>query len=149
MKRLPILLIIATAAVATAALAQAGAYSQGEGATAQIIDLPAALQLAGARSLDLQIAREKLAEAKAAYESAVWQFFPSITPGVGYRRHDDLLQDVAGNIINVRKDSFTVGPVIALLAGILILAMPRLLNFIVAIYLIAIGVLGLLAYVKF
>lgn len=36
------------------------------------------------------------------------------------------------------------GPVIALIAGILILVMPRLLNFIVAIYLIAIGVLGLL-----
>ena len=38
----------------------------------------------------------------------------------------------------------TIGPVIALIAGILILVMPRLLNFIVAIYLIAIGVLGLL-----
>ncbi len=34
-------------------------------------------------------------------------------------------------------------PIIALLAGILILIMPRLLNFIVAIYLIAIGLLGL------
>lgn len=34
-------------------------------------------------------------------------------------------------------------PVIALIAGILILIMPRLLNFIVAIYLIAIGLLGL------
>ena len=39
-----------------------------------------------------------------------------------------------------------VGPVIA---GILILVMPRLLSFIVAIYLIAVGVLGLLAGVKF
>lgn len=38
----------------------------------------------------------------------------------------------------------TLLPVIALIAGILILVMPRLLNFIVAIYLIAIGVLGLL-----
>ncbi|MGC5781008.1 DUF3096 domain-containing protein [Methylobacterium sp. NFXW15] len=34
-------------------------------------------------------------------------------------------------------------PVIAIIAGILILVMPRLLNFIVAIYLIAVGVLGL------
>ena len=32
---------------------------------------------------------------------------------------------------------FAIGPVIALIAGILILVMPRLLNFIVAIYLIA------------
>jgi hypothetical protein len=35
-------------------------------------------------------------------------------------------------------------PLIALVAGILILVRPRLLNYIVAIYLIAIGVLGLL-----
>ncbi|WP_236580334.1 DUF3096 domain-containing protein [Rubrivivax sp. A210] len=34
-------------------------------------------------------------------------------------------------------------PLISLLAGILILAMPRLLNFIVAIYLIVIGLVGL------
>jgi hypothetical protein len=34
-------------------------------------------------------------------------------------------------------------PIIALIAGILILIMPRLLNFIVAIYLIVIGILGL------
>lgn len=34
-------------------------------------------------------------------------------------------------------------PLAALVAGILILAIPRLLNFIVAIYLIAIGILGL------
>jgi hypothetical protein len=37
----------------------------------------------------------------------------------------------------------SLGPVIALVAGILILIMPRLLNFIVAIYLILIGLLGL------
>ena len=35
-------------------------------------------------------------------------------------------------------------PLVALIAGILILIMPRLLNYIVAIYLIIIGVLGLL-----
>jgi hypothetical protein len=37
----------------------------------------------------------------------------------------------------------SIAPVIALIAGILILIMPRLLNYIVAIYLILIGVLGL------
>jgi hypothetical protein len=34
-------------------------------------------------------------------------------------------------------------PVVALIAGILILIMPRLLNFIVAVYLIVIGLIGL------
>ena len=38
---------------------------------------------------------------------------------------------------------FGLTPLISLLAGILILAMPRLLNFIVAIYLIVIGLVGL------
>lgn len=37
----------------------------------------------------------------------------------------------------------TLAPILALLAGILILVQPRLLNYIVAIYLIVIGVLGL------
>jgi hypothetical protein len=36
-----------------------------------------------------------------------------------------------------------LSPVISLIAGILILIMPRLLNYIVAIYLIIIGLLGL------
>ena len=36
-----------------------------------------------------------------------------------------------------------ITPLIALLAGILILVVPRLLNTIVAIYLIAIGLIGL------
>ena len=34
-------------------------------------------------------------------------------------------------------------PIVALIAGVLILIMPRLLNFIVAIYLIIIGIIGL------
>jgi hypothetical protein len=37
----------------------------------------------------------------------------------------------------------SAGPLISLIAGILILIMPRLLNYIVAIYLIVIGLLGL------
>jgi hypothetical protein len=37
----------------------------------------------------------------------------------------------------------SLAPLISLIAGILILIMPRLLNFIVAIYLIAIGLIGL------
>ena len=38
---------------------------------------------------------------------------------------------------------FGLTPLISLLAGILILVMPKLLNFIVAIYLIVIGLVGL------
>ena len=39
--------------------------------------------------------------------------------------------------------TLAIGPLVALIAGILILIVPRLLNFIVAIYLIIIGLLGL------
>jgi hypothetical protein len=49
-----------------------------------------------------------------------------------------------------RRESFRMNlhislqPLIALIAGILILVMPRLLNYVVALYLIAVGVIGLL-----
>ena len=36
-----------------------------------------------------------------------------------------------------------MGPLLALIAGILILIVPRLLNYIVAIYLIIVGLVGL------
>lgn len=39
-----------------------------------------------------------------------------------------------------------IQPIVALLAGILILAMPRLLNYIVALYLIVVGIIGLLPH---
>ncbi len=38
----------------------------------------------------------------------------------------------------------TVQPIVALIAGVLILLMPRLLNYIVAFYLIIVGLTGLL-----
>ena len=37
-------------------------------------------------------------------------------------------------------------PLLALIAGILILIVPRLLNYIVAVYLIVVGLIGLLPY---
>ena len=37
----------------------------------------------------------------------------------------------------------SIGPLLSLIAGILILIVPRLLNYIVAIYLIVIGLIGL------
>jgi hypothetical protein len=39
--------------------------------------------------------------------------------------------------------SLNIGPVAALIAGILILIIPRLLNYIIAIYLIVVGLVGL------
>ena len=39
--------------------------------------------------------------------------------------------------------TLSLAPIISLLAGILILVVPRMLNYIVAIYLIVIGLIGL------
>jgi len=39
--------------------------------------------------------------------------------------------------------TISLAPLVALIAGILILVVPRLLNYIVAIYLIVIGLIGL------
>jgi len=73
------------------------------------IDLPTALQLAGARNLDIQIAREKQIEALANFDQALEQFFPWLSAGAIYRQHDNLLQDVQGNIITVHKRSEAPG----------------------------------------
>jgi len=42
--------------------------------------------------------------------------------------------------------NLALGPVVSLLAGILILIVPRLLNYIVAIYLILIGLIGIFGW---
>ena len=73
------------------------------------IDLSTALRLAGAQNLDVKIAQERLREAKANHQSALAQFFPWLSPGVIYRQHDDKLQDVQGNIIDVHKYSYAPG----------------------------------------
>ena len=51
------------------------------------------------------------------------------------------LAQTRGGAVTLRYT--TLSPIVALLAGILILIMPRLLNYIVAVYLILIGLIGL------
>ena len=45
--------------------------------------------------------------------------------------------------------SLSIGPIVYLIAGVLILLIPSLLNYIVAIYLIIIGLVGLFGAGKF
>ncbi|HTV97805.1 MAG TPA: DUF3096 domain-containing protein [Steroidobacteraceae bacterium] len=44
--------------------------------------------------------------------------------------------------------SLSIAPLVALIAGLLILIVPRLLNYIVAIYLIVTGLLGLFPHLR-
>jgi hypothetical protein len=39
--------------------------------------------------------------------------------------------------------NLSLAPIVALIAGVLILVMPKLLNYIIALYLIVVGLLGL------
>src|SRR2546423_31679 len=71
------------------------------------------MRLAGAQNLDIKMARERLAEAKANHGVAVAQFFPWFSAGVSYKQHDDKLQDVEGNIIGVHKYSYAPGASLA------------------------------------
>jgi Protein of unknown function (DUF3096) len=50
------------------------------------------------------------------------------------------IEPIKDAVMNIH---LSLAPLVALIAGILILVMPRLLNFIVAIYLIIIGLIGL------
>ena len=69
-------------------------------------------------------------------------YLPSYSPKSGVAKF------ILHRVLNRRKRgrmNITLGltPLISLIAGILILAIPRLLNYIVAIYLIAVGLIGL------
>jgi hypothetical protein len=46
--------------------------------------------------------------------------------------------------MNVPMINAPIEPILALVVGILILLVPRLLNYFVAVYLIAVGILGLM-----
>jgi outer membrane protein TolC len=86
-----------------------GVAGEGSGGQIQSINLSAVMRLAGADSLDLKLAEQRLAEAQAAHEEALWQFFPYVTPGVSLRRHEGNIQTVDGQIIETNKQSLTVG----------------------------------------
>ena len=45
-------------------------------------------------------------------------------------------------------DPLLLNPLIALVAGVLILLMPKILNYVIAIYLIAIGIIGLAQHLQ-
>lgn len=77
------------------------------------IDLPTALRLAKADSLDVKLAQERINEARANHGSAIAKFLPWITAGVGYRRHEGRTQAVDGTLLDVDKQSISLGPTIA------------------------------------
>ena len=61
--------------------------------------------------------------------------------GIHWLTMGSALAQTRGGAVTIRYTSFS--PFIALLAGILILIRPRLLNYIVAVYLILVGLIGI------
>ncbi len=82
-------------------------------ASEERIDLATVLRLAGAQNLDVRIAVQRLEEARARHRSAVQEFFPWLSTGFSYRRHDGFTQGTDGEIVDVRKDSYSPGAFIA------------------------------------
>lgn len=81
---------------------------------AEKIDLPSVLRLAGADSVEVRIAQERLVEARAREDGTLWQMFPVIAPGITYRNHSGQLQDIVGQVTDITKNSFGAGATLQL-----------------------------------
>jgi outer membrane protein TolC len=78
-------------------------------AVSRAIDLGTALRLAGAENLDVKLARERAALAQAEHRIAQQQYFPWITVGAGWRGHQENIQAVDGQILDVEKTAVDIG----------------------------------------
>ncbi len=104
-------------AAVLAALVFAGLHASRAGSassTGEPIDLATALRLAGAQSTEVELARERVSEARARFAEARMKYLPWIEPGIGYRRHEGAAQEVGGGIIDVDKQSYTMGASVVL-----------------------------------
>lgn len=81
---------------------------------AEPIDLPTVLRLAGAQNVDVQLAAERINEARANEESTLLAFFPWVIAGAGYKAHNGAIQNVEGEIISTDKQAYAVGPTVGL-----------------------------------
>jgi outer membrane protein TolC len=82
----------------------------------ETIDLPSALRLAGARSLDVQLIAERLSMAEADLDLATAKLLPSLLAGAAYSRHDGRLQETRGEVFDVSRSSLFAGPQLQLSA---------------------------------
>jgi len=73
------------------------------------IDLLTAMRLAGANHLQIALATERIREACARLDQAEVMWVPNLNLGIGYNRHDGPIQDTAGNVIDVSRQSLYFG----------------------------------------
>jgi outer membrane protein TolC len=87
------------------------------GQVLQPIDLAGALRLAGARDIDIALARQRLLQAVADLEQARALWLPSIFLGPTWYRADGHVQEIDGRVINVDRSSLFLGGTAALANG--------------------------------
>ncbi|MEO6078589.1 MAG: TolC family protein [Steroidobacteraceae bacterium] len=97
---------------AMATLAPLAIYAQIAANNTYVIDLPTVLRLARADNLDVKLAQERINEAKNNHSAAVAKFLPWVTAGVSFRSHEGRTQAVDGTMLDVDKQSTSVGPTI-------------------------------------
>lgn len=73
------------------------------------LDLPTAMQLAGANNWQIALAAERVREAAAQLHRAKVLWLPSIDVGLGYNRHDGQIQATEGEVIDVSRQSGFIG----------------------------------------
>lgn len=73
------------------------------------VDLPTALRLAGAQNWNIELAAERVREARAAVDAAEAMWMPSLIGGMGYTQHSGQLQATSGSVTDVRRSSVFVG----------------------------------------
>lgn len=73
------------------------------------IDLASALALAGANSLQIRLARERVIESQTNLDEARLMWVPSLRGGIGYNKHDGRIQDTRGDVIEAGRNSLFVG----------------------------------------
>lgn len=77
--------------------------------TALPINLPTALKLVNARTMDIAIASQRIQQAGAQLQQAKYAWLPTVTLGADYMRHDGRFQEAGGNVINPSRTSFMAG----------------------------------------
>lgn len=75
----------------------------------QVIDLGAALRLAGVSNPQILIARQRITEALALRQFAAAQILPTLQLGTSYDQHAGPLQQSNGNILKVQRSSLYFG----------------------------------------
>ncbi len=79
------------------------------GCTIEPIDLASALRLAGARDLDIAIARQRISQAVADLEKARALWLPSLFLGPTWYRADGQIQTITGQVQTIDRNSLFIG----------------------------------------